>query len=90
MKEEVSMNEELISLYNWFDIRRDDLIKDHEGEWVLVSGNESFGYFKSQSEAVSYAQSHGFKMGTFLAQLCIPREQERNMFYSVNRGVFYA
>ena len=45
------MPEKLISLYNWFDIERDDLIKGHEGQWVLVADNSALGYFNDQSEA---------------------------------------
>lgn len=83
------MNENLISLYNWFDIERDNLIQGHENQWVLVSDNNALGYFDDQSAAVSYAKEKGLKVGEFLAQYCITREQEYNMFYSVNRGLSY-
>ncbi len=84
------MNEKLISLYNWFDIERNDLIKNHEGEWVLVANNKALGYFADQSEAVLNAEKNGLKIGEFLVQYCIPCEQEYNMFYNVNRGLSYA
>lgn len=84
------MDEKLVSLYNWLDIKRDELIKGHEGEWVLVSDNEAFGYFPSQEEAIASAKKRGLKVGNFLAQYCITSEQEHQMFYSVNRGLCYA
>ena len=88
-EEENPMPEKLISLYNWFDIERDELIKGHEGQWVLVADNSALGYFNDQSEATLSAEQRGLKVGEFLAQYCIPREQEYNMFYSVNRGLSY-
>jgi len=71
------------SLYDWFDLNRDTLIKEHTGEWVLVTDNGNLGYFKEQKAAAKYAKGKGFKVGEFLVQYCIPREQENNMFQNV-------
>ncbi|MCR4712828.1 MAG: hypothetical protein K5751_00445 [Treponemataceae bacterium] len=76
--------DKITSLYDWFDLNRDSLIKDHMGELVLVAGNENLGYFKEQKLAAKYAKQKGLKVREFLAQYCIPREQENNMFQNVN------
>ena len=39
------MTETLKSLYDWFDIKRNEIIKDHEIERVLISDNKVLGYF---------------------------------------------
>lgn len=83
------MNEELVSLYNWFDIERDNLIKGHNRKWVLIADNSALGYYDDQADAVCDAQKKGLKIGNYLVQYCIPREEEYNMFYSVNRGMAY-
>ena len=76
--------DKITSMYDWFDLNRDSIIKDHDGEWVLVAGNENLGYFNEQKEATRYAKQKGLKVGDFLAQYCIPREMENNMFQNVN------
>ena len=75
------MNEELESLYNWFDISREELIKGHEGEWVLVADKKSLGYFREMQDGAKYAKQNGLKVGQFLVQYCIPREREHSLFY---------
>ena len=34
------MDENLKSLYSWFDMKRDEIISGHENERVLISNNE--------------------------------------------------
>lgn len=79
----------LQSLYDWFDINRDSLIKNHENERVLISDNKSLGYFPNERSAVNYAKQQGLKLGSFLVQRCIPAEKEEQMFYNVNLAASY-
>ena len=83
------MTETLQSLYDWFDIQRDEIIKGHENERVLISNNKVLGYFPDEKTAVASALSKGLKVGTFLIQRCITEDAELQMFYNVNLAVGY-
>ena len=47
----------LESLYNWFDMKRDEIISGHENERVLISDNKILGYFTDERTAVSECTS---------------------------------
>ena len=83
------MIENLESLYNWFDIKRDEIITGHENERVLISDNEVLGYFPDERSAVADALKRGLEPGNFLVQRCISEETELKMFYNVNLAVGY-
>ncbi|MBR5402015.1 MAG: hypothetical protein IK102_09415 [Treponema sp.] len=83
------MTKELKSLYDWFDIQRNEIIKDHENERVLISNNKILGYYPDEKSAVVAALSQGCKVGSFLVQRCITEEEELKMFYNVNLAVRY-
>ena len=83
------MTETLKSLYDWFDIQRDDIIKGHENERVLISDNKVLGYFADEKSAVAAALAQGCEVGNFLVQRCITEEEELQMFYNVNLAVGY-
>ena len=83
------MTETLKSLYDWFDIQRDDIIKGHENERVLISDNKVLGYFADEKSAVAAALAQGYEVGNFLVQRCITEEEELQMFYNVNLAVGY-
>ena len=80
----------LESLYNWFDMKRDEIIAGHENERVLIADNEVLGYFQDERSAVQYAKQKNLKLGYFLVQRCITAKREQEMFYNVNLGVSYA
>lgn len=84
------MTSSLQSLYDWFDINRDSLIKNHENERILIFDNKNLGYFSNELSAVNYAKQKGLKLGSFLVQRCISAEKEEQMFYNVNLAVSYA
>ena len=84
------MNENLISLYNWFDIECDELIQGHEGERVLVSDNTALGYFPDEDSAVAFARKKELKVGNFLVQRCITREQEICYIYHTTNSLLSA
>ena len=79
----------LESLYNWFDMKRDEIIAGHENERVLIADNEVLGYFQDERSAVAEALSKGYAPGDFLVQRCITEEAELKMFYNVNLAVGY-
>ena len=82
------MNDELKSLYSWFDIKRDEIIEGHRNERVLISDNEILGYYPEEKTAVEDAKKQGLELGNFLVQRCISKEEELQMFENI--GVFYA
>lgn len=83
------MTEKLESLYNWFDMKRNEIISGHENERVLISNNEVIAYFPDERTAVAEALKKGLKQGDFLVQRCITEEEELQMFYNVNLAVGY-
>ena len=83
------MNEILKSLYNWFDMKRDEIIAGHKNERVLISNNQVLGYFPDERTAVAYALKNGLDQGNFLVQRCITEDEELSMFYNINLAVGY-
>lgn len=81
------MDENLKSLYSWFDINRDDIITGHENKRGLISDNNVLGYFPDERAAVASALGQGLEPGFFLVQRCISEEAELKMFYNVNLAV---
>lgn len=77
----------LESLYNWFDIKRNEIISGHENERALIADNKVLGYFPDEKSAVSVALKKGYQPGFFLVQRCISEESELQMFYNVNLAV---
>ncbi len=69
-------NKRLSSLYNWFDMNRDEIINGHENEKVLLSDYVVEGYFKDEHEALMAAKAKKLKLGEFLVQWCIPKNEE--------------
>ena len=83
------MNENLKSLYSWFDMKRDEIISGHANERVLISDNKVIGYFPDERTAVATALKQGLESGNFLVQRCISEDAELKMFYNVNLAVGY-
>ncbi|MBO4509313.1 MAG: hypothetical protein J5747_11860 [Spirochaetaceae bacterium] len=79
----------LESLYNWFDMMRDEIISGHENERVLISDNKVLGYFADERAAVSEALKRGLEPGNFLVQRCITEDTEIKLLYNVNLAVGY-
>ena len=80
-------NKLLTSLYNWFDINRGEIIKGHEGERVLLSNNSVLGYYPNKEDALVAAKSKGLRLGEFLIQKCVSKQEE--MVYVYTPGVFF-
>jgi len=78
------MTKKLRTLYNWFDIQRDYIIKGHEKEWVLISDYEVLGYFSTLNDGVAYAKKIGLKVGNFLVQMCITSDEELRAIYNAD------
>lgn len=77
------MKDELRSLYDWFDLNRNEIIKNNEGKFVLLKDNSVLGYYQTQNNALKDAESKGLKYGEFLVQWCVSESEECKMFYNV-------
>jgi len=74
--------ENLDSLYVWFDENRDEIIKGHDREHVLLRNNAVISYFPDDGKALEYARKSGFFMGDFLIQECISKDEESMYYYN--------
>jgi hypothetical protein len=73
---------DLDDLYKWFDKNRDNINKGHEGDHVLLKNNSVIAYFSEESEALEYARKSGYKMGEFLIQECVSKDEECMYYYN--------
>lgn len=80
-------NKVLTSLYCWFDISRDEIIKNHKGERVLIHNNSVVGYYPDKESALIAARDKGLKLGEFLVQRCITAEED--ICYVYTPGVYF-
>ena len=65
------MNEDLKKEFEFFKQNQDKLVAEHEGKFVVISGEQVVGAYDSELDAYHEAQkSH--PLGTFLIQHCIP------------------
>jgi hypothetical protein len=62
--------------FGWFEKNRANIIAGHRGEWVAVRGHTVRGYFPSPAAAADSMRSTGVKMGDFIVQRCLPREED--------------
>jgi hypothetical protein len=73
---------DLNALYQWYDENRENIIKDHAGECVLLKDKAVVGYYPDTDTALSFAEKAGFIMGDFLIQDCITREEDVMYYYN--------
>jgi hypothetical protein len=67
--------------YSFFEEIRDNLVKEHLGEYVAIKGNKILDFYKSQEEALeNLSQKH--EPGTFLIQHCVSEETETQVFHT--------
>jgi len=78
---------DLSSLYQWFNQNRCGIIKEHEGEMVLLKDNTVIGYYPDIEKALLGAAENGFTVGEFLVQRCITEEADTMMYY--NQAVIF-
>ena len=72
----------LDDLYKWFDKNRNIIINGHEGALVLLKNNSVIAYFNEEGEALEYARKSGYKMGEFLIQECVSKDEECMYYYN--------
>lgn len=80
------MDVDLKELYQWFDDNRDEIIKDHNNEYVLIHDNNVVGYYKTMVDAVISANSKKLPRNSFLVQNCVSKEKATIHFFSHRVG----
>lgn len=71
--------------YDWFQLKRDDIIKGHaNNERVVIQDKQVIGYFKSDKEAIDAMKAKGFDLGTYIVQRCRTEEADTE-YYFTNR-----
>ncbi len=69
------------TLVDYFEQRRDDLVKDHHNEYVVIHNCEIIKFFDEYDEAYLFADKN-FEQETYLVGQCITREENRAVFRS--------
>ena len=60
--------------FAYFLENQDKWSAEHHGKYVVVVGQEVFGFFEDMFDAYHKAKAH-YPVGTFLIQLCIPGQE---------------
>ena len=53
--------------FNFYLSKQDEFVKDHNGEWVVIKGNEVLGFYVDQLQAINEIQKT-HQLGTFMVQ----------------------
>lgn len=75
--------DKLKDLYLWFDKNRDSIIEGHENEFVLLANDTVIGYYHNMEAALTGAQKNNFKVGSFLIQRCITKEDDTLVYHNM-------
>lgn len=59
----------------YFNQHRDEFVKDHPEDYVVIVGEMVFGFFHSEIDAYSHAITK-HELGTFLIKQCVPESDE--------------
>lgn len=65
------MNENLKKEFEFFKRNQDKLVTEHNGKYVVISGESVIGVYDSELEAYHETQKEHI-LGTFIIQHCIP------------------
>ena len=64
----------LESEFQYYLEHQEELVAQHDGKYVVISGTEVIGFYENELEAIQDAQSKNHKPGSFLVQLISPGE----------------
>jgi hypothetical protein len=57
--------------FKYFKDHQEELVKQHEGKYLVIVGEEVVGAYDLEIDAYTEAKKH-YKPGTFLIQHCLP------------------
>jgi hypothetical protein len=67
--------------FKYFDSNRDQLIKGHENQYIIIYKNKVLGYYDNEVQAIKETlKTH--ELGTFFVNKCIPRDQDIQKYHS--------
>ncbi len=76
--------------YEWFLSQRDELLKTHYGESVIISNGEILAFCKDDSEALRAVKEMGLKSGEYIVQQCLPPEVTDFYYYTAPITCFHS
>ncbi|OHD20335.1 MAG: hypothetical protein A2Y38_22670 [Spirochaetes bacterium GWB1_59_5] len=66
--------------YALFNTKRDEFVRDHGNEFVVIQGESILGFFKDEIKALESMKGH--RLGTFLVQRCVSIDTETAKYAS--------
>ena len=68
------MSANLDKEFNFYLAHQEDLVKKHNGKYLVIKGQKVIGVYDTTQEAYFETQKE-HELGTFLIQLCTPGEE---------------
>lgn len=65
---------ELQKQFDFYRAHQDEIVSEHQGRWVVISGEKVVRAFDSEADAYQFATAE-LKPGTFLIQCVAPGEE---------------
>jgi hypothetical protein len=66
--------------YALFNTKRDEFVRDHPNEFVVIQGDSILGFFQNEIQALEFMKDH--RLGTFLVQRCVTIDIETAKYAS--------
>ena len=67
--------------FSWFCDNRHWIIAGHEGKRVAIKDGKVLGYYETDEAAVEGSQSAGLKLGEYIVQRCLNKEDDTEHYY---------
>lgn len=80
--------DELTRNYEWFDKNREQIIKGHHSQYVLIQNEKVIAYFDSVQDGIKYVNDNNIEFGRFALQKCLSSQEETG--YYANWAVKFA
>jgi hypothetical protein len=68
--------------FQYFKENRDQIIKDHLEEFVVIKDGKIIDYYKTEKEALQVMVEKKIELGSFIVQKCVTAEEGKVMFYT--------
>ena len=61
--------------FEFYLMKQEEFVEEHDGEWVVIKGNEVLGFYNDQMQAINETQKT-HQLGTFMVQHISEGEDE--------------
>ena len=68
--------------FHWFNDNRNDIIKDHMNERVVIRTKEVLGYYPTDRAAIDAMAEKGLAIGEYSVQRCRTAEDDIEYYYT--------